>query len=260
MQAIILAAGKGERMMPLTKNTPKPLLKINGKPMIEYVIDLLRHHGVKVIGINLFYLRNKIKKYLKQKKFNIKIIFVEEKNLTGTARGLKAVAKILKPKFPFFVVSSDMMINFNLKSIYKFHKKHKGIATLSCYFRPRDQLKKSGVILFDKETKQILKFIERPQTDQEIISQWVNSSVYVFSPEILKYIPQQINDSPIIDLAKDVFPKILNSKHKMFAYPVNQKRYYQLGIDTPDRVEKVENDIKTKKFIPIQLDPHLYRD
>lgn len=252
MQAIILAAGQGERMMPLTKNTPKPLLKIKGKPMIEYVIDLLIYHGVKEIGINLFYLGNKIRKYLEQKKFNIKIIYVEEKKLTGTAGGVRNVAKVLKPNSPFLVVSSDMMVNFNLASIYKTHLKNKGIATLSCYFRPRDQLKKSGVILFDEKTKEIIKFVERPQTDQEIISQWVNSSVYVFDPEILKYTPSKIAGSPIIDLAKHVFPKILSSKEKMFAYPINQQKYYQLGIDTPDRIERAEHDLALGKFKPVK--------
>ena len=250
MQAIILASGKGERMMPLTTNTPKPLLKINAKPMIEYIIDLLIYHGVAEIGINLCYLGDQIKKYLVSKNFGIKIIYVEEKFLTGTAGGVKSVAKILKPKSPFFVISSDMMVNFNLNNIYKFHQKNKGIATLSCYFRPKDQVKKSGVILFDKKTKQILKFIERPQNDEEIISQWVNSSVYIFNPEILKYIPDKIDGSPIVDLAKNVFPEILNSGDEMFAYPINQDRYYQLGVDTPDRIKRVEEDIYSKKFKP----------
>ncbi len=251
IKAIILASGRGERMMPLTKNTPKPLLKINGKPMIECAIDLLASYGVKNIGINLFYLGDQIKKYLGDgKKLNVNIAYVEEKFLTGTAGGVKNVARTLNVTEPFFAISSDILMNFPLDQVYKFHLKHGGIATLCCYWRPKEAVYKSGVILFDKKTNNIQKFLERPRTEEEIISQWVNSSVYVFSPKILDYIPDEVDNSPVVDLAKHVFPVLLK-KEKMYAFPIDGEKYYQLGMDTPDRLPRAENDIKSGKFKPL---------
>lgn len=253
MQAIILAAGRGERMMPLTQNIPKPLLKIAGKPMMEYVIDLLVKHGVKEIGVNLYYLGKQIKNHFGDgSKYGIKITFIEELELTGTAGGIKNIAKILNFTKPFFVISSDMLVNFPLTDIYEFHQSHSGIATLSCYWRPKDQLKKSGVILFDQKN-QIKQFQERPQIEQEIISQWVNSSVYVFDPKILQFIPDEINRSKIVDLPKHIFPEILSSAEQMYAYPINRKKYYQLGIDTPERIKKAEQDIIDELFEPVNI-------
>lgn len=248
--AILLASGRGERMMPLTKNAPKPLLKISGKPMIEYAIDLLISHGIQEIGINLFYMGDQIKKHLGDgKQYGVKITYVIEPFLTGTAGGVKTVAKTLKVSDPFFAISSDILMNFPLDKVYKFHVQHGGIATLCCYWRPKESVYKSGVILFDKKTKRINKFLERPKTEEEIISQWVNSSVYVFNPQILDYIPDKVEGSPVVDLAKHVFP-ILLKKEKMFAYPIDGEKYYQLGIDTPDRIGRAEDDIRTGKFKP----------
>lgn len=252
-QAFVLAGGRGERMMPLSKNSPKPLIKIAKEPMIDYILNLVSFHGFKKIGINLFYQGEKIKRYLKDgSKFGINITYIKEKELTGTAGAVKNIAKILNPSLPFFVISSDMMINFDLKRIYDFHLKKGGIATVCCFFREKSKLVagKSGVVAFDKKTRRIKKFIERPKTPEEIVSQWVNSSIYVFNPKILKYIPNSLHGSKIIDLPKDIFPVLFDNNEKMYAYPVNRKRFYQLGIDTPDRIKRAEEDIINKRFIP----------
>lgn len=246
MQAIIMASGVGSRMMVLTKNTPKPLLKIAGKPMVEYVIELLVTHGIKEIGISLFYLGRQIEQYLGDGgRYGIKIKYVYEKELTGTAGAVKAVAKVLSPTEPFFAISSDMLVNFDLTSIHKFHKEHGGIATLVCYWRPiKKILNKSGVVVFDENMKSITNFVERPQTAQQTPSQWVNSSVYLFDPRIIDFIPDTIDGSPVADFPRHIFPKLLASGEKMYAYQIDQKKFYQLGIDTPSRLKKAEEDIQ----------------
>lgn len=251
MQAIILAAGRGERMMPLTKNTPKPLLKIAGKPMMEYAIRLCVKHGIKEIGVNLFYLGSKIKKYFGDgKKWGVKILYVKESELSGTAGAVKNIAKLVKPKRAFFCISPDILTNFNLTDIYNFHLKHQGFATLCCYFRSKKQLVagKSGLVVFDKKNYQIKEFIERPQKKNEIISQWVYSSICILDPAVVNLIPNMIGKSTIIDLSRDIFPKLLKLRKKIYAYPVNRRKYYQLGIDTPDRIKQAEDDIKGGKY------------
>lgn len=240
-QAFILAAGEGKRMKSLTKTTPKPLVKINGKPILDYVLTLLKIHNFNRIGINLFYLSKIMENYLSKLKMEIQ--YVKEKHLSGTAGGILSISKITKPSSPFLVISADMMVNFDLTRIYDFHLKHKGIATICCYFRPKSKLvpQKSGQLVFDRKTKKILQIYER---FSEIKSRWVNSSVYVFNPEVLDFIPKQ----GFFDVAKDLIPYLLKSKKNVYAYPINRRRFYQLGIDTPDRVKQVEEDIKSGKF------------
>lgn len=243
--AFVLAAGEGTRMLPLTKNIPKPLVKIDNKPMLEYVLDLLIKNGFNNIGINVFYMKHKIKKYLKFRK-DSQIMTIEEKHLSGTGGAIKKIAQKLKPKQPFLVISSDMLINFNLTEIYKFHLRKKSFATICCYFRPKSKLniKKSGLVLFNKKSKQVLEFTERPPAGNGIISRWVNSSVYIFNPQILELIPKK----PIVDIAKDLIPILLELNKPVYAFPVNRKKFYQLGIDTPDRIKQAQQDIKSGKF------------
>jgi len=253
IKAMVLAAGKGDRMMPLTANTPKPLLKITERPMIEYVINLLTAHGVCNIGINLHYLGDMITSYLGDgQQLNTNLTYVKEDSLTGTAGGVRSIADAIQPQKPFYVISSDMMVNFDLTSAYQFHMSHDGIATLCCYWRSLDRLVagKSGVVSFDPETCKIDHFIERPKTPEDIISQWVNSSVYIFNPEILDYIPTPLEGLDPIDFPKDIFPKLLADGKKLYAYPVDHRKYYQLGIDSYDRLLKVKDDIRQGKFIP----------
>lgn len=246
-QAFILAAGLGSRMGKLTKHTPKPLLKINGEPIMEYTIRLCAKYDVQEIGVNLFYLGSQVKKYFGDgKKWGVKILYVKEKELSGTAGAVKNIAKLVKPQNAFFCISPDILTNFDLTDIYNFHLTHHGLATLCCYFRTKKQLVvgKSGLVVFDKKSHQIKKFIERPQTENEIISQWVYSSICVLDPAVINIIPNGIKGNKIVDLPRDIFPHLLKLRKKIYAYPVNRKKYYQLGIDTPDRLKIAENDIK----------------
>ncbi|MFN8391618.1 MAG: nucleotidyltransferase family protein [Bdellovibrionota bacterium] len=248
-KAILLAAGRGERMGSLTDHQPKPLIPISGKPLMQYGIELLASHGVDHIGVNVSYHAEKIKTYFGGgSRFGLKLEYVDEHELTGTAGGMRKVAAAMALSEPFFVLSADMLVNFDLRAVAEAHRVSEGIATLCCYFRPRDQLKKSGVILFDESTKKILRFVERPQTDSEIVSQWVSSSVYAFSPEILSFVSPKDEGSPVVDLPRDVFPKVLASSKKIFAFPVDGAKFYQLGIDTPDRIARAEQDIASGRF------------
>lgn len=254
IQALIPAGGQGTRMGELTKTIPKSLLTINEKPLMEYTLDLLSVHRIKEIGCGLFHLGEPIKHHFGDgKKFGVKLIYVKENKPTGTAGTVKALAKKLRPEKPFFVIAPDILNNFDLTSIYQFHQSHKGIATICCYWRPKSKLisKKSGLVVFDKNTKIIQQFIERPKTEKEVVTNWVNSSIYVFDPKILEYIPAKIDGQFTIDLPKDIFPKLLEAGEKLYAYPVNRKKYYQLGIDSPERITQAEKDLINKEFIPL---------
>ncbi|WXU00006.1 MAG: N-acetylmuramate alpha-1-phosphate uridylyltransferase [Catillopecten margaritatus gill symbiont] len=114
MKAMILAAGRGERMMPLTKNTPKPLLKVHGKTLIEHTIDRLKDANITDIVINTAYLGDKIQKYLGNgSQFGVKIQYSAENTALETAGGIIQALPLLDDK-PFIVINADVLCNLDL--------------------------------------------------------------------------------------------------------------------------------------------------
>ena len=119
MKAMILAAGRGQRMLPLTNTTPKPLIKLNNKFLIEYVIENLKNAGITEIVINIYHLKEQIKHALKDgEKWGINIKYSEESELLDTGGGiLQAIQSNLIGKEPFIVLSSDIITNFDIRKL-----------------------------------------------------------------------------------------------------------------------------------------------
>ena len=115
MKAIILSSGKGKRMMPLTKDTPKPMLNINGQPLLLNKIKILEESSIEEIFINVAYKKDVIKDYVNTLKNNIQIIYEGDEPL-GTASGIRNVIKILKDEV-FIVINSDIWTNYDLSSL-----------------------------------------------------------------------------------------------------------------------------------------------
>lgn len=117
MNAMILAAGRGERMMPLTKNTPKPLLKVNGTALIEHTIHTLKKANISTIIINTAYLGNKIQAHLGDgSRFGVCIIYSAEKHVLETAGGIIQALPLLGEQ-PFIVINSDVLCDYDLSKL-----------------------------------------------------------------------------------------------------------------------------------------------
>ena len=153
---MILAAGLGKRMKLYTKNIPKPLIKIGGETLIEKMIKKLEIKGFKKVVINIFYLKNKIKKKLSNK-FKTKIYYSDEKILLNTGGGIKNAIKILKAK-EFFVINSDIIweekTNSPFDQLNRFWNKDKMDALLLLYREKKNRgdynMNKSNRIIIDK--------------------------------------------------------------------------------------------------------------
>lgn len=238
MKVIILAGGKGERLRPLTHTVPKPMIRINNKPLVEYSIDLFKKNKLTDITLTICHLPQVLKRYFGTgNKFGIKISYFIEKPIKplGTAGALALLQD--KPTQSFIVCSGDTIRSCNINKIIKFHKNKKGIATI-CAYNNKKQNPKS-IIKFNKNDR-ILKFVERPsKLPKDII--WSNASLYILEPEILQFIPK---DKPS-DFGKDIFPKLLKNKKKLFVY---KEKGYFLDIGTNDKIEIAQNDIKNRSL------------
>jgi len=260
VRAIVLAAGKGERLKEITSTTPKPMIEIMGKPILEHNINWLNRYGVKDIYINLHHLPDVVKDYFKDgSRWGARITYSYEPKLLGTAGAVRKIAeeywylrtnnyylsdaykdlrdsKEQKAKDTFVVVYGDNLFEYNLKDIIDFHKRRKGIATIAVY--EKDDVNQSGIVLLDNNDK-ILKFIEKPKPE-EAISHLVNAGLYILEPEVLKYIPSDKK----IDFGKDIFPEMIQNGENIFGVIVKGDL---TAIDTPGLLKEALRITKESK-------------
>lgn len=243
MDAIIVAGGKGTRLSAVAKTIPKALVKIGKKPVIEHQIDLLRKNGIKNIWVLLGYEGNQIQEYLKDgKKFGVSIKYSREETPLGTAGSLKNIEGKIKNDFLF--LSGDIMADFNIKRFIAWHKREKnGIASVVVH--PNDHPFDSDLIEVD-ETNKVASLLLRPHQTGVNFKNLSIASVFIFSPDIFKYIPK----GEKTDFEKDILPLILKSGENVYGYKTAE---YLKDMGTPDRLQKVRKDYDSGKIKRLNL-------
>jgi mannose-1-phosphate guanylyltransferase/phosphomannomutase len=243
MKALILAAGKGERLLPLTLHKPKPMIEINKKPLLEYLILLCKKYGVTEIAVNTSYLPEKIKEYFGDgRKFGVKIRYSFEPKLLGTSGALNNFGDFFKGE-PFLVIYGDSLTDMNLKEMFEEHKRRKGIATLALRKKPKEY-KTQSLILSDKNFK-ITKFIEKP-TEEEVQKlsgdfKLINSGIYIFNPKILDFIQKGFSD-----FAYDIFPKLISAGESIYGFTMD--KYYFREVGKKDKYDIAKEEIESGKI------------
>ena len=174
-----MAGGLGLRLGSLTKNCPKPMLPINGKPILEHIINKLKLNGFQNIYISVNYLKNQIVDYFENgDNFGVKISYIYEKKPLGTAGSLKKLEGKIKTK-DFIVLNGDILSSVDISKLLNFHKKNQSFATMA--IRNYEIQNKYGVVIMNG--MEITKFVEKPT-----IKNYINAGVYVLNKEILNYI------------------------------------------------------------------------
>ena len=191
-----MAGGKGTRLSPLTDHAPKPLMPILDKPILYYIIALLKKHDFTDISVTLGYMANSIiEAFGDGRDLGVRLHYIIEKEPLGTAGSVKSAAE--KFQEDFLVISGDAYTDFDLTSLVEFHKSHGKLATIAAT-RVKDP-SEYGVMLLNGVGK-VRTFIEKPR---EPISDIVSTGIYVFRKEILKKIPDGFQD-----FARNIFPTI----------------------------------------------------
>ncbi len=210
MKAVLMAGGSGTRLRPLTCSLPKPMVPIVNKPIIGHIVDLLKSYGIKDIIVTLHYLPTVIENYLKNgSEIGANISYsIEEGAALGTAGCVKNIESKLTETF--IVISGDALTDFNLEKAIKFHKDKGSMATI-VLTRVPDPLE-FGVVIVDQNGK-IERFLEKP-TSSEVFSDTINTGIYILEPEVLKYLPPNMEK----DFSKDLFPTLLKNGDPMYGY------------------------------------------
>jgi mannose-1-phosphate guanylyltransferase len=195
MKAMVLAAGLGTRLRPLTYEITKPMVPVLDRPVMEHILDLLERHGFDDVIANVHYFPETIEAH-----FGQRISYSYEPELLGTAGGVRNCAEFFGQE-SFLVISGDALTDIDLTALIGRHRDGGGVATLAV--KKVSDTREYGVVLHDREGR-ITGFQEKPEPD-EALSDLGNCGIYAFDPSIFDYFP----DRPFVDWAHDVFPTLL---------------------------------------------------
>lgn len=235
-KAMILAAGVGSRLEPLTNTVPKPIAPICNKPCMDIILNNLKVCGIENVIANTHYLADKIHELYKKNPI-LPIEFLNETTLSGTAGGLKKCEAFFKNEENFVVLSSDGLCDINLDEVIKSHIESKSIVTIVTKEIDKKDVYKYGVIVTD-ENNFVIKFQEKPKIE-EALSRQINTGIYVFNKRIFDFIPSDT----FFDFAKNVFPILLNNNEKINTYKYEG---YWTDIGTIEEYIKCNNDVFDK--------------
>jgi mannose-1-phosphate guanylyltransferase len=221
MKAMILAAGKGTRVRPITHVLPKPMIPLVRKPVMEFLVEHLKAHDIKQIMVNTSHLAPVIEEYFRDgDRFGVQMAYSFEGDLIGGQIEGKAIGsaggmKKIQDFSGFFdetfvVLCGDALVDIDFAQVLRFHRERKSIATLVLRDVPPDDVSKYGVVQTDSSGR-IVRFQEKPTRDQAV-SSTINTGIYVFEPEIFQYIPSGVE----FDIGGQLLPELVRNGQSIF--------------------------------------------
>lgn len=223
MKAMVLAAGLGTRLRPVTRSVPKPMVPVLNRPVMEHIIRLLARHGFDEVISNVHWFPEAIRGHFGDGTgFGVRLDYSVEERLLGTAGGVRLASGFFDDDF--LVISGDAMTDIDLASMCEFHRSHGGIATLAT--RRVSDTSEFGVVITGEDGR-IQGFQEKPDSS-EALSDLANCGIYMFSREIFDHFPEPGQsglagpDHPdgFADWAVDVFPRLLDEDIDFYAHEV----------------------------------------
>jgi mannose-1-phosphate guanylyltransferase len=212
---MVMAAGLGTRLRPLTYEIPKPLVPVANRPVMEHILLLLRRHGFGPVVANLHWFPDTIRdRFGDGSELGIDLTYSYEDELLGTAGGVRNVAEFFGDE-PFLVMAADALTDIDLAALRAAHDANDGIATLAV--KRVSDVSEFGVVVTDSAGR-IQGFQEKPDR-AEALSDLASCMIYVLKREIFDYFPSK----PVVDFARDVFPALLSNDvpfhvHRIDAY------------------------------------------
>ncbi|MCB0210803.1 MAG: NDP-sugar synthase [Anaerolineae bacterium] len=242
MKAVIMAGGFGSRLYPLTAKRPKPMVPLVNKPVLSHILGLLKHHHITDVIITVKHMANQVQEYFGDgTRFGMKITYALEETPLGTAGGVKNAEPYIGNE-PFLVISSDIVTDIDLTKLIRYHRDKQAKVTMA--LKRVNNPKGYGVVLLDKRGG-IQHLLEKPQPD-EIISNIVNTGIYILEPTVLAYMQADTK----YDFSYDIFPQLLDDEVPFFGYLAS--RYWR-DMGTIQNYEQAVVDVLDGKVNHIRL-------
>jgi mannose-1-phosphate guanylyltransferase / phosphomannomutase len=235
MIAGILAGGKGTRLGELAAGLPKPMVTCEGKPLLQYHIELLKKYGITRIILLVGYKAEIIQRYFGDgSKFGVSLSYSFETEPLGTAGAVKNAEALFQDTF--VLLYGDVMIDMDLGRMIDFHERNRGMATLAVH--PNSHPYDSDLLEIDDKGL-VTGFFPKPHSGDAWLQNLVNAGAYILSPEIMSHLT-----SGLSDFGKDVFPRLMRDKKQLYGYLTSE---YIKDMGTPERLAVVRNDILSGK-------------
>lgn len=222
-KAMILAAGFGTRLKPLTDHTPKPLVEVEGKPMIEYVIRKLKGAGITDITVNTHYLSSQLEQYFDDNDFGVKINLSHEETILGTGGGIKHARRYLEDARDFLVYNTDVDSDIDLEKLYKFHVSNSAFVTLAV-----KQKDSSRALLIDEKNNLLGKISGKEPVlftkNEGNLKNVTFCGIHILSSEIFGNFPEE-NSFDIISVYMDM----VKEGKKMLCFDIGDTKWRDLG-------------------------------
>ncbi len=234
MKAMVLAGGLGTRLRPLTENTPKCLILLAGRPLLDWTLRWLRQCGVRECVINLHYYPDRVRHFVGDgSQYSLRVHYSYEPELLGTAGAVKKVATFFDE--PFYVIYSDNFTQWGISKLKTEYERQDAIATVAVHWR--EDVTKSGMIELEQHSNKILCLVEKPKPEK-VTSHYVSAGFFYLNPKVLDYIP----DGLFCDFGFHVFPAMISAGERIYAVKIEDSI---IGIDTKESYKKA-NELARK--------------
>lgn len=229
MKAYLLAAGLGTRLRPITNTTPKCLIDIAGKPLMQWWLELLARYSVSEVLVNTHYLAEQVHTFIE--KYNATdgqqhVTEFYEPELLGSGGTVSVSRDFIGTDESFLICYADNLTNINLRKMMRFHESHSGILTMALFHA--NNPKQCGIATIDNAEK-ITEFEEKPE---QPISDLANAGIYIANRALLQY----LSNASFIDFSRDVLPKLIG---KMYGYEMHD---YLIDIGTIESLKKARSE------------------
>jgi len=228
MRAMVLAAGYGTRLGEHTREIPKAMLDVHGRPLLEWILRHLAAQGIREVAVNIHFGSEQIEEHFRDgSELGLQIRYSHERELLGTAGALRKMAAFLRESDPFLVQYGDVVTDQPLAPLVDAHRRCRALATLLTHRR-----KDSNSVLELDPDGRVTRFLERPGQQERagLDSDWVNSGMCVCSPGLIERIPEGASDLP-----RDVIVPAVDES-RIFAVPLSG---YRCAVDSPERLNQL---------------------
>jgi mannose-1-phosphate guanylyltransferase len=214
MRALLLGAGLGTRLRPITYEVPKPMVPVLGEPVIGHILRLLKRHGFEQVIANLHYYPDMIRdRFGDGSEYGVELSYSFEQELLGTAGGVRNVRDFFGEE-AFLIISGDALTDIDLGALWARHREAGGIGTLA--LKQVDDPSQLGVVIVAEDGR-IQGFQEKPDP-AEALSNLGSCGIYVFEPEIFDHFPEK----DFVDWAQDVFPVLLEQDVPFYGHEIRE--------------------------------------
>jgi len=238
-RAMILAAGRGRRLAPLTDRVPKPLVPVGGAPMLEHILACLRAGGIEEVVVNLHHLGHRIEETIGDgRRHGLRVRYSWEAEIRDTGGGIRHAEPLLAGE-PFLVVNGDSLLELAVREVIAFHERRQAVATM--VVRPDSDAERWGLVELDADDRVRRVAGLPPDVSAAGLRPFMFPGMHVFSPAIFDWLEQ----GGAFSITRVTYPRLLAADEPVYGF-VSRARW--LTIDTPEAVETADRVLRHDPF------------